>query len=95
MPQSQKFAEWNNHFCAAHKDDFTQVNKYIFQLTKYEHKDVREGIDSDDTNLLSSNAMQLKALLKWWKILFISPQKLFSFTRFQILWRHRLVNKQL
>ena len=61
MPKSQKFAEWNNHFCAAHKDDFLQVNKYIFQLIKYEHKDVREGIDSDDTNL-SSNAMQLKAL---------------------------------
>ena len=22
MPQSQKYAEWNNHFCAAHKGDF-------------------------------------------------------------------------
>ena len=32
---------------------FLQVNKYIFQLTKYEHKDVRESIDSDDTNLSS------------------------------------------
>ena len=29
------------------------VNKYIFQLTKYEHKDVRKSIDSDDTNLSS------------------------------------------
>ena len=27
--------------------------RYIFQLTKYEHKDVRESIDSDDTNLSS------------------------------------------
>ena len=53
MPQSQKYAEWNNHFCAAHKGDFLQVNKYIFQLTKYERKDVRESIDSDDTHLSS------------------------------------------
>ena len=32
---------------------FLQVNKYIFQPTKYEHKDLRESIDSDDTNLSS------------------------------------------
>ena len=32
---------------------FYQVNKYIFQLKKYEHKDVRESIDSDNTNLSS------------------------------------------
>ena len=54
MPQSQKhYAEWNNHFCAAHKGDFLLVNKYIFQLTKYEHKDVRERIESDHQNLSS------------------------------------------
>ena len=54
MPQSQKYyAEWNNHFCAAHKSDFLLVNKYIFQLKKYEHKDVCESIDSDDTSLSS------------------------------------------
>ena len=54
MPQSQKhYAEWNNHFCAAHKGDFLLVNKYIFQLTKYEHKDDRESIGSDDKNLAS------------------------------------------
>ena len=32
---------------------FLQVNKYIFQLTNYELKDVRERIDSDNTNLSS------------------------------------------
>ena len=34
---------------------FLQVTqkRYIFQLTKYEHKDVRESIDSDDTDLSS------------------------------------------
>ena len=32
---------------------FLQVNKYIFQLTKYEHKDIRESIESDDNNLSS------------------------------------------
>ena len=32
---------------------FLLVNKYIFQLTKYEHKDVRESIESDDKNLSS------------------------------------------
>ena len=55
MPQSQKYyAEWNNHFCAAHKGDFfLLVNKYIFQLTKYEQKDVCESIESDDKNLSS------------------------------------------
>ena len=54
MSQSEKYyAEWNHHFFAAHKVIFLQVNKYIFQLTKYEHKDIRESIDSDDTNLSS------------------------------------------
>ena len=55
MPQSQKYyAEWNNDFCPAHKGDFfLQVNKDIFQLTKYEHKDARESTDSDDMNLSS------------------------------------------
>ena len=55
MPQSQKYyAKWNNHLCAAHKGDFfLQVIKYMYQLTKYEHKDVRESIDSDGTNLSS------------------------------------------
>ena len=32
---------------------FLQVNKYIFQLTKYEHKDVRESIEYDNKNLSS------------------------------------------
>ena len=34
---------------------FLQVTqkRYIFQLMKYEHKDVRESIDSDDTDLSS------------------------------------------
>ena len=54
MPQMQKYyAEWNNHFCAAHKDSFLQANKYIFQLTKYEHKDIHKSIDCDDSNLSS------------------------------------------
>ena len=35
------------------KTIFVQVNKYIFQLMKYKRKDVREIIDSDDTNLSS------------------------------------------
>ena len=30
---------------------FLQVNKYIFQLTKYEHRDVPESIESDNKNL--------------------------------------------
>ena len=32
---------------------FLQVNKYIFEFTKYEHKDIRESIDFDDKNLSS------------------------------------------
>ena len=32
---------------------FLQLNKYIFQLTKYEHKDVRESVDSNDTDFSS------------------------------------------
>ena len=37
---------------------------------------------------------QLRALEKWWKILFISAKKLFSFLGlFQNLWRHKLGNK--
>ena len=54
MPQSQKYyAEWNNHFCDAHKGIFLQVNKYIFQHLKYEHKHIRESTDTEDTNLSS------------------------------------------
>ena len=43
---------WKN-FVLFIKVIFLQVNKYIFQPTKYEHKDARESIDSDDTNLFS------------------------------------------
>ena len=32
---------------------FLRVNKYIFQLTKYEHKDIRESIESDGNNFSS------------------------------------------
>ena len=32
---------------------FLLENKYIFQLTKYEHKDVRESTEPDDKNLSS------------------------------------------
>ena len=54
MPQSQKYyAEWNNHFCAAHKGDFFTSKQVYPQLTKYKHNDVCESIDSDDTNLSS------------------------------------------
>ena len=53
MPQSRKYAEWKDHFCAARKANFLQVNNYVFQLTKYEHKDAWESIVSDDTNLSS------------------------------------------
>ena len=58
MPQSQYYAEWNNHFCAAHKGDFLLVNKYIFQLTKYEHKDVRQSVESGDKNLPSFGSVE-------------------------------------
>ena len=29
MPQSQKYAEWNNNFCAAHKGNFS-ANKQVY-----------------------------------------------------------------
>ena len=32
---------------------FLLVNEYIFQLTKYEHKDVRKSIEYDDMKLSS------------------------------------------
>ena len=35
---------------------FLLVNKYIFQLTKYGHKDVRESIESDDKKLSSTGS---------------------------------------
>ena len=35
------------------KATFLQVNKYICQLTKYKHQNVRESIESDDKNLSS------------------------------------------
>ena len=52
MRQSQKYhAEWNNISVLLTKATFLQVKKYIFQLTKYEHNDVR--IESDGNNLSS------------------------------------------
>ena len=51
MPQSQKYAEWNNHFCAAHEGHFFTI-KQVY-LSAHEDKDVRESIDSDDTILSS------------------------------------------
>ena len=51
------YAEWNNYFCAAHKGDFSYkllTRKYIFQLTKYEHKGVSKSNDFDDTNFSSA-----------------------------------------
>ena len=35
------------------KTVFLQANKYIFQLTKYEHKYIHKSIDCDDSNLSS------------------------------------------
>ena len=37
------------------------------------------------------NFWQLKALLRWWKMFFISPQKLFSFSRYLRFWHDFLV----
>ena len=37
---------------------FLQVNKYIFQLTKYEHKGVRGNIESDNKNLSSNGFVE-------------------------------------
>ena len=54
MPELEKhYTEWNNHFCAVYKGVFLLLNKYIFQLTKYEDKDIRESVESDDKNLSS------------------------------------------
>ena len=53
MPTSQKLIPQNTSFFIAQKAIFLQVNKFIFQLTKYEHKDVRESINSDDSILSS------------------------------------------
>ena len=55
IPQSEKYIMRNGIIISVLliKVIFLQVNKYIFQLTKYEHKDIRESIDSDDTNLSS------------------------------------------
>ena len=63
IPQSQKYyAEWNNHFCAAQRGIFLQVNKYIFQLTKCKHNNICESIDSDNTNLFSIGFAELSFL---------------------------------
>ena len=40
------------------------------------------------------NFWQLKVLLKWWKMLFFSPQKLFSFSRYLNFCLHFLVMQQ-
>ena len=51
MPQLQKYAEWNSHFCAAHLGNFF-TSKQV-DLSAHEHKIVRKSINSDDTNLSS------------------------------------------
>ena len=42
---------------------FLLVNKYIFQLTKHEHKESRESIESGDKNM-SSIGFAEKSFLK-------------------------------
>ena len=36
MPQSQKYAEWNNHFCAVHKGDFL-TSKQVYLPSQQLH----------------------------------------------------------
>ena len=43
---------------------------------------------------VSDNSWQLKALLKWWKILFILPQSLLSFSRYLNFYLDFLVVQQ-
>ena len=53
----QILCRMSNYFCAAHKGDFSYkllTRKYIFQLTRYEHKGISESTDFDDTNFSSA-----------------------------------------
>ena len=54
--RTQFYTEWNNYSYSAHNGCFFYkllTRRYIFQLTKYKHKDVSESIDFDDTNISS------------------------------------------
>ena len=64
---------------------------FLFSLTNFQLKAHSHVWD---------NFWQLKALWKWWKMLFISPQKLFSFSRylsfcldFLVMYRNGLIKK--
>ena len=56
----------------------TDTNTYVFVTRE---RDVK-GHPLKALSQVWYNFWQLKALLKWWKMLFISPQKLFSFSRY-------------
>ena len=56
----------------------TDKNTYVFVTRE---RDVK-GHPSKALSQVWYNFWQLKALLKWWKMLFLSPQKLFSLSRY-------------
>ena len=56
LEQAKFYADYNSCFCDGHKGDFFYnllKRRYILQLTKFEHKNVGESIDSDKTDLSS------------------------------------------
>ena len=69
--------------------DGNEIRKASYKLVSYK-KRVYYAIRNKETDLLNialkahsqvwDNFWQLKAFLKWWKMLFISPKKLFSFS---------------
>ena len=53
------YAEWNNYSCAARNSVFSLTTRYIFQLTKCEHKGASESIDCDEINFSSVKPQQI------------------------------------
>ena len=60
LERAKFYAEWNNYSYATHNGVLKSPTKrYIFQLTKCEHKGVSESIDSDDRNFSTVKPQQI------------------------------------
>ena len=90
-----KFIVWNYHFSG-------RTTIYLFELSNINCRIKcnicsKLTIEAPDVVLLKAhcqvrdNSWQLKPFQKWWKMPFISPQKLFSFPKYWRFWLDFLV----
>ena len=76
-------ADKDNTIVILNKNDFiSRLNQILDYISKFKRLHIQEGKALKVHFQVWDNFWQLKALWKLWKILFISPQKIFLFSRY-------------